>query len=181
MKPKKTNNPKEKYSKPPFNNQKQVPPGSETKMRPQPDFGEETYKGCSKLKGKVALITGADSGIGRAIAVAYAKEGADIVFSYINESNDAKENQRVIKKIGKECLAIPGDITNENHCKALIKETLKKHKKLDILVNNAGTQFTYKSITQIPSLEFDKFFKTNIYAMFYLCKHALPIMKKGGV
>lgn len=174
--------PKEKFEKPPFPQGKQKYPGSEAAMHPEPDFGFESYKGCGKLEGKVALITGGDSGIGRAVALAFAREGANIVISYlsIEEKEDAEATIGFIEESGQKALSIVGDIQDEEHCKFLVKETLKEFGKLDVLVNNAAFQMNHKSFFEISSEEFDRTFRTNVYAMFYLCKEALPRMEIGG-
>ncbi len=175
-------NPKEKFEKPNFPQGKQKYPGSEAAMDPQPDYGFDSYKGSGRLKDKVVLITGGDSGIGRAVAVCYAKEGADVVISYlsIEEKEDAQKTLEEIEKTGQKGLAIVGDIQDENHCKLLIDETFKKFGKLDILINNAAFQMFHESFLEITSEEFDRAFRTNVYAMFYLCKYALEKMEKGG-
>lgn len=174
--------PREKYEKPPFPQGKQKYPGSEAAMHPKPHFGFDSYVGCNKLKGKVALITGGDSGIGRAIALAFAKEGADVVISYlsIEEKEDAEATISFIEESGRKGISIVGDIQDEEHCKFLVNETFREFGKLDILVNNAAFQKNHKSFLDISAQEFDKAFRTNVYAMFYLCKEALPKMEKGG-
>lgn len=149
-------------------------------MDPKPDYGRGTYKGTGKLEGKVALITGGDSGIGRAVAYAYAAEGADVVISYLDEQEDANETVEAIQELGKEAVAIPGDIQKEDHCKMLVERTVEKFGKIDILVNNAAYQKNYSSIQEVTTEEFDQHFKTNVYAMFWLSKHAMPHMPAGG-
>ncbi len=173
-------NPKDKFANPPMPKQEQDLPGSESKMKPQPVYDLESYKGADKLKGKVALITGGDSGIGRSIAILFAKEGADVVISYLDEDKDAKITSEQVEKYGKKCLAISGDISDEAHCQNLIKQTTDSYGHLDILINNAAYQQSHNSIAEISSDEFDYVMKTNVYAMFYLCKAALPIMPEGG-
>lgn len=179
---KKQKDPKEKFAKPSYPQGMQKYPGTEAAMHPQPDYGLNTYKGSGKLKGKVALITGGDSGIGRAIAVAYAKEGANVVISYLNieEKEDADATIKAIENAGQKGVGIVGDIQEEEHCKFLVKQTIKKFGKLDVLVNNAAFQMFHKSFLEISAEEFDRAFRTNVYAMFYLCKEALPKMEKGG-
>lgn len=172
--------PKQIYPKPPYPHQSQEWPGLEKNMEPRPDYGRGKYKGTGKLYGKVALITGGDSGIGRAVAYAYAAEGAEVVISYLNETEDANETVEAIREAGKEALAIAGDIQREEHCKMLVDKTIEKFGKIDILVNNAAFQKNYESIVDISTEEFDQHFKTNIYAMFWLCKYALPHLKEGG-
>ncbi|MBD8554236.1 SDR family oxidoreductase [Rhizobium sp. CFBP 8762] len=149
-------------------------------MPQQPDHGEESYKGNGKLKGKVALITGGDSGIGRAVAIAYAREGANVVISYLNEDEDAQDTVKWIEKAGRRGLAIAGDIGSEDHCKSLIDKTVKEFGQLDILVNNAAFQRTYESIEEIETAEWEKTFRTNIFAPFYLSKAAVPHLKAGS-
>jgi NAD(P)-dependent dehydrogenase (short-subunit alcohol dehydrogenase family) len=173
-------NPLDKGAQPPFPAQPQPVPGLESKMDPQPDYGERTYRGADKLKGKVALITGGDSGIGRAVALAFAREGADLVISYLSEHSDAQETVRIIEKEGRRCVAIPGDISEERHCIALVERTLGEFGRLDVLVNNAAFQMTHDRIEEFSSEEFDRTFKTNVYAMFWLCKAAVPHMKPGS-
>jgi hypothetical protein len=173
-------NPKEKEPKPPFPDQPQEPPGHESEMTPAPDFGEKSYKGSGRLKGKAAIITGGDSGIGRAVALAFAREGADVLISYLKEEDDSEETQRVVEAEGRKCIRVPGDISDEAHCKKIVEQAAKEFGKIDILVNNAAFQMTHDSIQELSSEEFDKTFRTNIYAMFYLCKAALPQMTEGG-
>ncbi|HZU14655.1 MAG TPA: SDR family oxidoreductase [Chloroflexota bacterium] len=173
-------NPLQGEPKPPFPPQHQAYPGLEKEMRPKPDFGEESYKGYGRLKDKVALVTGGDSGIGRAVALAYAREGADILISYLNEHPDAEETVRVVEESGRKAVAVPGDISNEQHCRQLIQQTLSEFGKIDILVNNAAFQMTHEGIEDLPSEEWEHAFRTNIFAMFYLCKAAFPHMKPGS-
>lgn len=182
MKSTKLENPQKKYPQPPFPSQTQEVPGVTNKMDPVPDHGEETYKGRDLLKGAVCIITGGDSGIGKAVAIAMAREGANVVISYKDkvEDEDAKDTLEWIKKAGVEGLAIRGDIRNENHCKKIIEKTITKFDKIDILVNNAAYQMTYETIEEIDTEEWDKTFDTNMRAMFYLVKYAKPYMKPGS-
>ncbi len=173
-------NPLDKEPKPPFPQQNQLFPGSEAEMQPRPDFGENSYKGCGKLEGRVALITGADSGIGRAVALAYAREGADILISYLEEEQDAQETERLVTEAGRRAVRMAGDIGDENHCQRLVQRAIQEFGHLDILVNNAAYQKTAESIDALASNIFDRTFKTNVYAMFYLCKAAIPQMKPGS-
>src|SRR3712207_48257 len=175
-----TQDPKEQAPKPPYPEQSQQPPGLEAEMEPKPDFGEQSYRGSGRLQGKAALITGGDSGIGRAVALAFAREGADVLISYLNEEPDAQETVRVVEEAGRKAIAVPGDISQEAHCQQLVQRAMQEFGKLDILVNNAAFQMTHQSIGELPSEEWDFTFRTNIYAMFYLCKAALPQMRKGG-
>ncbi|HMQ32581.1 MAG TPA: SDR family oxidoreductase [Chloroflexaceae bacterium] len=172
--------PKTQEPQPPFPKQEQQPPGLESEMNPKPDFGEQSYKGAGRLSGRVALITGGDSGIGRAVALAYAREGADVLISYLSEEPDARETCRVVEEAGRKALAIPGDIGQEQHCQVLVNRALKEFGRLDILVNNAAFQMTHEKLEEFSSEEWDHTFRTNIYAIFYLCKAALPNMKPGG-
>jgi len=173
--------PREANKKPPFPKQEQDFPGSEAKMDPLPDFGEKSYKSHNRLQGKIALITGGDSGIGRAVALAYAREGADVAISYYNEHEDAKETERVVLASGKQCLLLPGDIQKEEVCKQIVADTVKKYGRIDILVNNAA--FQGKTIESMDELTHDRVcqtFHTNIIAMFDMVRLALPHMKPGG-
>lgn len=160
--------------------QEQDRPGSESEMTPKPVADDPAYKGSGKLRGKVALITGGDSGIGRAVAIAYAKEGADLSIVYLNEHKDAKETKRMVEEYGGECILIPGDISEESFCKDCVKQTVKALKRLDILVNNAAVQFPKENIQDITAKQLEKTFRVNIFSMFYLTKAALKHMKKGG-
>jgi NAD(P)-dependent dehydrogenase (short-subunit alcohol dehydrogenase family) len=174
--------PTTKYPKPPFKEQKQPWPGLASKMDPRPDHGESSYKGSGRLTGRKALITGGDSGMGRAAAIAYAREGADVAINYLPaEESDAKEVIELIKKEGRKAIAIPGDLREEAFCKRLVDEALKGLGGLDILVNNAGRQQTRESILDITSEDFDATMKTNIYAPFWITKAALPYLKPGSV
>jgi NAD(P)-dependent dehydrogenase (short-subunit alcohol dehydrogenase family) len=165
---------------PPQPKQEQSPPGETKLMKPVPDHGEKSYKGSAKLEGKVALITGADSGIGRAVAIAYAREGADILISYLSEDEDAKETAKWVEAAGRKALVVPGDITSEEHCVALVAKALKDLGGIDILVNNAAFQRTYSSIEDISAEEWDTTFRTNVHAPFYLAKAAIPHMLRGS-
>lgn len=156
-------------------------PGSEAEMIEKPDHGEESYRGFGRLEGKVALITGGDSGIGRAVAIAYAREGAHVVVSYLNEHDDAKQTVRWVEQAGRRAVAIAGDIGEEAHCRELVNRTMKEFGRLDILVNNAAYQVTYDKLEEWPSEEFERTFRTNLFAPFYLTKAAFPEMKPGSV
>lgn len=174
--------PRGKYPKPPFKGQKQPWPGLASKMEPRPDHGEESYKGSGRLTGRKALITGGDSGMGRAAAIAYAREGADVAINYLpNEEEDAKEVIALIRAAGRKAVAIPGDLRTEAFCQQLITRTVAELGGLDILVNNAARQQTYPSVLDLPSKEFDATMKTNIYAPFWTIKAALPHLKPGAV
>jgi hypothetical protein len=155
-------------------------PGREGEMQPKPDHGENTYKGSGKLKDKVAVITGGDSGIGKAVAIAFAREGANVVISYLNEDEDAKSTAKWIEQAGAKSALLAGDISEEQQCKKIIDETVRNFGRIDILVNNAAYQMTYKDLQDISSEEWDKTFRTNIYSMFYLIKAAVQYMKPGS-
>jgi len=172
--------PKEAGPKPPFEEPRQSPPGEERNMAEKPDHGEQSYRGSNRLVGKKALITGADSGIGRAVAIAFAREGADVLISYLNEDADAEEAARMVKEAGRKAITVPGDIGDERHCKQLVDRAFDELGNLDILVNNAAFQMTHENIEEISAEEWDHTFRTNIYAMFFLAKAALPRMPKGG-
>jgi NAD(P)-dependent dehydrogenase (short-subunit alcohol dehydrogenase family) len=174
-------NPQERGAKPPFPEQPQDPPGLESEMEPKPDYGEASYVGHGRLAGKVALITGGDSGIGRAVAVAFAREGADVLIAYLpQEESDAQETCRVVEAAGRRAVAVPGDIGDEAHCQQLVERAHSELGGLDVLVNNAAFQRTHDAITEIPPGEFELTFRTNVFAMFYLCKAALPRLRTGG-
>jgi len=155
-------------------------PGIESKMRPNPVYDTEE-PGYGRLQGKVALITGGDSGIGRAVAVLFAKEGADVAISYLDEHEDAKQTQGDIKKYGKDVLLIPGDISNEVNCKNAVDKTIERFKRIDILVNNAAVQFEQESLEDISAQQLEYTFRVNIFSYFYLAKYAIPHMGQGSV
>jgi len=171
-----------KYPQPPFPEQKQQHPGVEAKMSPRADHGQDTYKGSGKLKEKIAVITGGDSGIGKAVAIAFAREGADIVLSYLNdmEDEDARDTAGYVEKAGRSCLLIKGDITSEEHCRSIIDQTVRRFGRVDILVNNAAFHMSRKSLEDIPSDEWRHTFAVNVHSIFYLCKAAVPHMKPGS-
>ena len=168
------------HPKPPMPSQKQEPPGETSEMYPRPDHGEQSYQGSGRLKDRVAIVTGADSGIGRAVSIAFAREGAKVVLAYLEEDEDAHETARWIEEAGQPSLLIKGDITNQAHCGRIIERTLETFGAIDILVNNAAYQRTYEKFEDIPADEWDRAFRTNIYAMFYLCQAAVPHMKEGS-
>lgn len=170
-------NPKKSIHKP----QHQPRPGKESRMKPVPVSENDLVKSSNKLAGKVAVITGGDSGIGRAVALLFTKEGADIVIIYLNEHTDAKETQAIAEnKYGRNCLLISGDISKENFCKNAIQKTINRFNKVDILVNNAGLHYESKSLQDISTPNLIKTFATNVFSMFWLTKAALPFMKKGS-
>ncbi|BAY29070.1 short-chain dehydrogenase/reductase SDR [Nostoc carneum NIES-2107] len=173
--------PRQQYPAPPFPQQPQPVPGLAQKMQPQPDHGEQSYIGCGKLAGRKALITGADSGIGRAVAIAFAREGADVAIAYLqSEEADAQEVIQLIEKSGRKAVALPGDITDEHFCQKLVTDAVQSLNGLDILVNNAGAQTSYPSISDITTEHFDKVMKTNLYALFWITKAAVPHLKPGA-
>jgi NAD(P)-dependent dehydrogenase (short-subunit alcohol dehydrogenase family) len=168
------------YPKPPFASQKQPMPGATDLMQPRPDHGETSYKGSGRLAGMKAVITGGDSGIGRAVAIAYAREGADLLISYLSENDEAEQVKRLVEAEGRKAVLVPGDITDPDHCRALIAKAVDQLGGVDILVNNAAHQATFKDIADISDDEWDLTFRTNIHAMFYLTKAAVPHMKPGS-
>ncbi len=180
MTEKEMRNPNTQQPQPPYPKQEQQPPGQESQMRPLPDFGEESYRGSARLQGRVAVITGGDSGIGRAVALAYAREGADVLIAYLNEHQDAQETARVVTEAGRRAVTVSGDISDIQHCRAIVERAVQEFGRIDVLVNNAAFQRTHDSIDQIPADEFEYTFRTNVFAMFYLCQLALPHMKPGA-
>jgi len=173
--------PTTKYAKPPFKRQIQPWPGLASRMEPKPDHGETSYRGSGRLTGRKALITGGDSGMGRAAAIAFAREGADVAINYLpDEEEDAREVMEIITAEGRKGVAIPGDLREEGFCVRLIEEAVAKLGGLDILVSNAGRQQSHDSILDISTEDFDATMKTNIYAPFWLIKAALPHMKPGS-
>ena len=169
-----------RVSKPPFPAQQQPMPGRSDQMQPRPDYGEDSYKGSGRLKDKKAIITGADSGIGRAVALAFAREGTDVLVSYYNEHEDAAETRRLVEDAGRRCLLVPGDVKDPAHCRKLVDEAVKTFGRIDVLVNNAAHQASFASIEDISDEEWDVTFRTNIYSMFYMTKAAVPHMKAGS-
>jgi NAD(P)-dependent dehydrogenase (short-subunit alcohol dehydrogenase family) len=175
-----TRDPKELEARPPFPEQEQEPVGLESKMEPRPDYGEESYRGSGKLQSKAAIITGGDSGIGRAVALAFAREGADVLISYLDEHSDAEETVRIVEKEGQRCIAMAGDIGDEAHCQQIVQRALDEFGKLDILVNNAAYQEVIESIQEVTEEMLVRTYRTNIFAMFFLAKAALPHMQPGS-
>ena len=157
-----------------------VQPGMEYEMRPLPIFDNPNYVGSNKLKGKVAIITGGDSGLGRACSISYVKEGAKVVIVYLNETKDALDTKKYIEKLGGECTLISADITKHENCKRIVDMVINKYGRIDILVNNAGVQYQQDKLENISDDQFDWTMKVNIYGMFYLTKEALPFMKEGS-
>jgi NAD(P)-dependent dehydrogenase (short-subunit alcohol dehydrogenase family) len=172
--------PKEAGPKPPFPEQQQEPVGLESEMEPQPDYGEETYRGSGKLQGKAAIITGGDSGIGRAVALAFAREGADVLISYLDEHSDAEKTVRIVEKEGRRCISVAGDIGEEAHCQQIVERAVQEFGKVDILVNNAASQETIESIEDVTDAMLERTYRANIFAMFFLCKAAFPHMQAGS-
>ena len=160
--------------------QQQDVPGVQSKMTPRPDCGEDSYRGFGRLAGKAAVITGGDSGIGRAVAIAYAREGADVLISYLSEDEDAKDTARLVEEAGRRAVLVPGDISRPQHCRDIIARAVSEFGKVDILVNNAAYQMTRTSLEDIPDDEWDYTFATNVSAMFHLCKAAVPHMGPGS-
>ena len=168
------------YPTPPFAPQAQSVPGSQRKMEPYPDCGEQSYTGSGRLTNKVALITGADSGIGRAVAIAFAREGADVAISYLDEHEDAQETARWVEAAGSRCLLLPGDLTQKLHCENIVAETVGQFGRIDVLVNNAAFQMTHFELEDISDDEWVKTFDLNITAIFRICKAALPHLQRGS-
>jgi NAD(P)-dependent dehydrogenase (short-subunit alcohol dehydrogenase family) len=168
------------HPKPPYPAQRQPMPGSTVKMDPRPDHGETSYRGSGKLAGKKAVITGGDSGIGRAVAIAYAREGADILIAYLDEHQDAREVKALIEQESRKAVLVAGDLRNPEHCRSVIKQAVEALGGVDILVNNAAHQATFKDIGDISDEEWQLTFEVNIHAMFYLTKAAVPHMKPGS-
>ena len=165
---------------PPQPEQQQPMPGSTEAMTPRPDHGEDSYVGHDRLAGKKAVITGGDSGIGRAVALAFAREGADVLISYLNEEEDAQETARLVTEAGREAICVPGDISDPAHARAVIARAVEAFGRVDILVNNAAHQATFQALEDIPDEEWQTTFATNIHAMFYLSKAAVPHMGEGA-
>ena len=166
--------------KPPLPEQQQPVPGTTADMDPRPDHGEESYQGHGRLAGKKAIITGGDSGIGRAVAIAYAREGADVLIAYLDEDEDAQDTARWVEKAGQQAVLVPGDIGSADHCRAIVSRAVEAFGRIDILVNNAAHQMTFETLEDIPDEEWEATFRTNIHAMFYLAKAATPHMGEDG-
>jgi len=172
--------PTKKYENQPFPEQQQETPGTEAELQPKADHGETSYKGSGKLQGRKAVITGGDSGIGRAIAIAFAREGADVLIAYLNEDEDAKETAKLVEEAGRKAVLVSGDLREEAHCQQIIEKAVSELGGIDILVNNAAFQMSRESLQEVSSEEWDRTFKTNIYPMFYLCKMAEQYLKPGS-
>jgi NAD(P)-dependent dehydrogenase (short-subunit alcohol dehydrogenase family) len=160
--------------------QQQEPPGSQAEMRPHPDCGEESYEGHGRLKDKVALITGGDSGIGRAVAIAYAREGADVLISYLSEHDDAGDTAKYVEDAGRRAVLVSGDLAEAQHCRDLVAKAVDEFGRIDVLVINAAYQMTHETLEEISDEEWDHTIATNFSAMFHLCKAALPHMRPGS-
>ncbi|HLM46840.1 MAG TPA: SDR family oxidoreductase [Myxococcaceae bacterium] len=174
-------NPREAGPKPPLPPQEQQAPGLEAEMTPAPDYGLDSYKGLGRLKGRVALVTGGDSGIGRAVCLAFAREGADVAFGYLNEDPDADVTRRIVEDSGHQVLALKGDLTDEAVCRRLIEDTVKRFGRIDVLVNNAAWQGkAVEKFEEITAERLERTFRTNVLAMFHLVRYALPHMKEGA-
>jgi NAD(P)-dependent dehydrogenase (short-subunit alcohol dehydrogenase family) len=173
--------PRNKFPKPPFTKQSQTFPGLDSKVEPQPQFGQDLYEGCGKLEDKVAIVTGGDSGIGKATEYAFACEGANVAVSYLpEEQSDAEELKEAVEKVGKKILLLPGDIQEESQCQDIIKKTVSEFGKLDILVNNAAYQKFIPEVSDITKELLEKTYQTNVYAPFFLIKAAWDILKTGS-
>ncbi|AWI88155.1 NAD(P)-dependent oxidoreductase [Methylobacterium sp. DM1] len=170
----------EAFPKPPFPDQPQPMPGSTRAMDPKPDHGETSYKGSGRLEGKKTIITGGDSGIGRAVALAFAREGADVLISYLDEEEDAAETRRLIEEAGRKAVLVPGNIGEAAHCRRVVERAVEAFGQVDVLVNNAAHQATFDAPEEISDEEWEKTFQVNIHAMFYLTKAALPHMGEGA-
>ena len=168
------------FPKPPFPTQPQSTPGATAAMTPKPDHGEDSYKGCGRLLDKKVLLTGGDSGIGRAVAIAFAREGADLLISYLDEHEDAKSTKRFVEDAGRRCVLVPGDIADPAHCRKLVRSAVDAFGRIDVLVNNAAHQMTFESTDEISDVEWQRTFAVNISPMFYISKAAIPHMKAGG-
>jgi NAD(P)-dependent dehydrogenase (short-subunit alcohol dehydrogenase family) len=174
--------PREAGAKPPFPAQQQPTPGSERELRPRPDYGERSYVGHGRLTDRVAIVTGGDSGIGRAVALAFAREGAHVVISYLDEHEDAQETKRAVEGAGRSALLLAGDVGDEARCARIVRETVERFGRLDVLVNNAAYQGRQlERFEDLDAARVERTFRTNVFAMFHLVRHALPHMKPGGV
>jgi len=173
--------PRKAGPQPPYSAEKQAPPGKDKQMTPPADHGEKSYTGNGRLRDKAAIVTGADSGIGRAVAIAFAREGADLVLSFLpEEEDDARETARWVEAAGRKAVLVPGDVQKKKYCQKLVETVTKKLGHLDILVNNAGFQRTYDQLADVPEEEFDRTFRTNVYGTFFLSQAAAEVIPKGG-
>jgi hypothetical protein len=160
--------------------QEQQPPGTESQMEPRPDHGEHSYQGAGRLAGKVAVITGGDSGIGKAVAIAYAREGADVLISYLDEHDDARDTAHWVEDAGRKAVLVPGDLSDPSHCRAVVAEAVEAFGRIDVLVSNAAYQMTRTSLEEIPDDEWDHTLALNLGALFHLSKAAVPHMRPGS-
>ena len=176
-----SNDPLKRYPRPPFDTPTQGFPGRTGDMHPKPDHGEESYKGSGRLAGKAALITGGDSGIGRAVAIAYAREGADVAIGYLDEEKDARDTASWVEKAGRKALLLPGDISDPALCRSLVSKTVEAFGKLDVLVNNGAYQQPFESLDACSDDEWQKHFAVNVHSQFYLTKAAVAVMQPGSV
>jgi NAD(P)-dependent dehydrogenase (short-subunit alcohol dehydrogenase family) len=172
--------PRDRYPRPPFPKQAQELPGRDARLDPDPDHGEESYVGAGRLAGLATIITGADSGIGKAAAIAFAREGADVLVAYLEESDDATQTREVIEAEGRRALLVPGDLQDEAHCRRVVEQARDEFGRIDVLVNNAAFQERRESITEIPTEEWERTLRTNLSAMFWLCREAVPNMEPGA-
>jgi NAD(P)-dependent dehydrogenase (short-subunit alcohol dehydrogenase family) len=172
--------PRSKYPAPPFPEQPQALPGEQRAMQPVPDCGEDSYTGSGKLEGRKAIITGGDSGIGRAVAIAYAREGADVLISYLDEDRDAESTAEQVRKAGRKCVLVPGDIREQAHCQAIVQRAVEELGGVDIVVNNAAFQMSHKDLQDFSADELDRTFRTNVFAAFFLTQAAVPHMPPGS-
>lgn len=174
--------PRERFAKPPYKKETDQPvPGEEAEMRTKPDCGESSYQGSGRLQGAAAIITGGDSGIGRAVAIAFAREGADVLISYLaEEETDARDTARYVEKAGRKAVLVAGDVSREAHCREIVERAVREFGRLDVLVNNAAYQRTVEEVTEITEEDLHRTFGTNIFAMFYLVKAAVPHMRPGA-
>jgi NAD(P)-dependent dehydrogenase (short-subunit alcohol dehydrogenase family) len=170
----------DRFPSPPFDAQPQPVPGSSDAMRPKPDYGEDSYRGSGRLRDKAVLLTGGDSGIGRAVALAFAREGADLLVSYLSEHEDAQETKRLVESADRKCVLVAGDISHPQHCRELVNQAVAAFGRIDVLVNNAAHQMSFPSIDEISDEEWEKTLATNLSAMFYLTKAAVPHMQAGS-
>ncbi len=175
-----TVDPRTRYPRPPFALQEQSSPGSSARMHPEPIYGEHSYRGSGRLEGRVALITGGDSGIGRAVALAFAREGADVLLSYLDEEGDAEDAASSVREAGRQAIKLPGDIADPAHCRSLVQAAVKQFGRLDILVNNGAFQATHSTLDDISDAEWERTFSVNVHSQFYLTKAAVPHMKPGS-
>jgi NAD(P)-dependent dehydrogenase (short-subunit alcohol dehydrogenase family) len=172
--------PREQGPQPPYPEQTQEPPGTDAELRPRADHGEDSDHRGDRLQGRVAIVTGGDSGIGRAVSLAFAREGADVLISYLDEHDDAAETGRLVRSAGRKAVTMPGDIGDRDHCRAIVDRAVSELGRLDVLVNNAAYQMGHDSLEEHPPDEIERIFRTNILAMFWLCQAAMPHLEPGA-